>query len=215
MKSILVTFVDVATGTCFARSEVPSDQLPTSFEARTTVNLEGQDWDIVQAEPMTRAEYERSGELRLTMQKIQISKMPPGEILFSLPTICDYIPGIAARTSKLNRKVLELHEDDWRQVELVSQANQAEMDGCLAQIRRIYMEARTDSGFFKKIHVRKEVARPLEGCQLAFNDLGKYFGSLVQLDGLAYRDVAGLIEGGFACESESGLCLYGSERLPP
>src|SRR5262249_43462109 len=104
---------------------------------------------------------------------------------------------------------LELHEDDWRQVELVSQANQAEIDGCLAQIRRIYTEARTDSGFFQKIHVRKEVARPLEGCQLAFDDLRNYFDSLTWLDGLAYRDVAGLIEGGFACETASGMRLYG------
>jgi hypothetical protein len=209
MKPIRVSFLNAEAGTCFAQAELPSAQLPDSFEAHTTVQLEGQDWEIVQAEPMTRAEYEQTGELRLRLRPIHIEAVDPGNLLFSLPTICDVLPGIAPGSSKLKRRVLELHEDDWRQVELVCRSQQGEIEAGLAQIRRIYTDARTAEGFFRELHVRKEVARPLEGCRLTVNDVGRYFGSWTRLEGLAYRDVAGLVEGGFAGVSAAGLCLYG------
>lgn len=211
-RLIRVSFLDAATGGCFSRTEMPVEQLPTSFEARTTLNMDGQDWEVVVAEPMTRIEFEATGELQLTLRKITIAPLPPGDILFSLPTICDVIPGIAPGTTKLGKRVLQLHEDDWRQVELVAGVHQVEIDTCLNHIRRIYAEERTDSGFFRKVHVRKEAAQPLHGCRLGLPELDRYFTALKPLDGLAYRDVAGLIDGGFAYESASGLRLYGVEH---
>src|SRR5215831_558817 len=84
-KSIRVTFVDAASGTPFGVSDVPARTIPDSFEADTTLNLAGQDWAVAAAEPMTRAEYERTGALRLSLSKITVQSVPPGDILFSLP----------------------------------------------------------------------------------------------------------------------------------
>jgi hypothetical protein len=211
-RLIRVDFLDADTGQCFTWTEMPAEQLPMSFESRTTLNMEGQDWEVVTAEPMTRAEYEATGKLRITLRKITLARIPSGELLFSLPTICDEIPSIAPGTSKLGKRVLELHEDDWRQIELVISDQQEEIDACLNHIRRIFAEERTPNGFFRTLHVRKEAARPLQGCRLSLPELNRYFSALMPLDGLAYRDVAGLIEGGFACESASGLQLYGAEH---
>lgn len=58
-RLIRVSFVDAATGRCFSWTEMPAEQLPTSFEARTILNMEGQDWEVVAAEPMTRAQGNR------------------------------------------------------------------------------------------------------------------------------------------------------------
>jgi hypothetical protein len=211
-KMIRVLFVDAASGAGLGRAEMPADQLPGSFEARTTLQLGGQDWEVVTADPMTRAGFERTGELRLTLRRITVHSVPAGDVLFSLPTICDEVPGIAPGTSKLGKRVLELHEDDWRQVELVACSHRQEIDACLAEIERVHAEARTPQGFFRRLHVRKEVAGPLEGCHLPLAMLSGYFPSLTPLEGLAYRDVAGLVGGGFGLESESGLRLYGVER---
>jgi len=208
-RSIQVTFCDAASGAVFGQAEMSAANIPKSFEAHTTLNLEGQDWEVVTAEPMTRDEYEKAGTLRLTLRKVRIGTISPKNVLFSLPTICDKIPGIDPGTSKLGKKTVELHEDDWRQVELVAQCHQAEIDVCLSHIRRIYTEQRTDNGFFRKLHVRKEVAAPLEGGGLLFTDLRRFLPTLTALDGLSYRGVAGLIADGFAFESAFGLRLYG------
>jgi hypothetical protein len=206
---IRVTFIDAASDACFARTEMPVEQLPESFEARTTLNLEDQDWEVVRAVPITRAEFEKSGELHLTLSKLTLVTVPASELLYSLPTICDFIPGIAAGTSKLGKLVVELHEDDWRQIELVVGSQRAAIDSGLTAVRAIHDHERTKGGAFRKLHIRKEVASPLSGCNIRVAELSSYLRSLAPLDGIAYRDVAGLIEGGFAFRSDSGLCLYG------
>jgi hypothetical protein len=208
-RLIHVEFIDAVSGAHFAQTDIPADQLPASFEARTTVNLEGQEWEIVAAVPVTRAEFEQTGNLRLTLSKITSAVISPRDILFSLPTICDFIPGIAPGSSKLGKQVLELHEDDWRQIELITAAQRSEIDAGLAAVLAIYEREREPSGAFRKLHLRKEVADPLAGCNLPLAKPSRYFPSLTPLDGIAYRDVAGLVEGGFAFRSPSGLCLYG------
>ena len=211
-KLISVSFINAESGECFAQSNMPIEQLPASFEARTTLNLSGQDWEVVSADPMTRAEIDARGQLRLTLQKIKIGNVSLRELLYSLPTICDAIPGIAPGTTKLHKRTLELHEDDWRQIELISWTRRDEIDVDLDEIYRIYQEERTPEGFFKKIHVRKAVANPLDECTLSLLEVRRQLPSLSQLDGVAYRDVAGLVEGGFAFRTESGLRIYGLER---
>jgi hypothetical protein len=211
-KLIRVLFAEADSGASLGWSEMPAEQLPDSFEARTTLHLNDGDWEVVTAEPMTRSGYQLTGELHLTLRKITIGTIHPSKVLFSLPTICDEVPGVASGTSKLGRKVLELHEDDWRQIELVALSHQLQIDNCLAAVRQVYAEQRTADGFFKGLHVRNEVARPLEDCRLSLQAFLNYFPSLTLLEGLAYRYVAGLIEGGFACAAPSGLQLYGVEK---
>ncbi len=209
-KTVRVIFIDAASGASFAQTESPPEQLPESFEAHTTVNVQGEPWEVVSAVPITRAEYVKAGELRLTLLKVNIQKMPPGELLYSLPTICDRIPGIAAGTSKLSKNVLELHEDDWRQIELVSVAHMDEVRACLAKVDRIRTEERTPGGAFKNIYVRTELASPVVTDALTPDALTSAFSpGVASYDGVAYRGVAGLIEGGFGLRTAAALDLYG------
>jgi hypothetical protein len=209
-KTVRVVFVDADTGASVAQTDSPPEQLPESFEAHTTVNVQGQEWEILSAVPVTRAEFVASGELRLNVRKVSLQKMPPGELLYSLPTICDGIPGIAAGTSKLSKRVLELHEDDWRQIELVSAAYSDEVRACLAKIDRIYEKERTPGGAFNKVYVREELAAPIAAGALTPAALMSYFPSgVTSYDGLAYRGVAGLIGAGFAFGTAASLVLYG------
>lgn len=44
----------------------------------------------------------------------------PDELLFSLPKICEEIPGAGPVPARDGQVVFRLHEDDWRQIEFVS-----------------------------------------------------------------------------------------------
>ncbi len=210
-KKVEVTFVDADSGRTVAASAVPADQLPESFEAHTTVTLRGESWEVLEADPMTREECSKRRALRLTVRRLKAAVISPGELLFSLPSICDAIPGIQEGTSKLGKDVLELHEDDWRQVELVSSANRQEARACLDRLREIHETQRTPSGAFKSIHVRKEVASPLQGSTLTMAALRSALPTARARDGLGYQGVAGLIQDGFALEAP-GVTAFGLER---
>lgn len=211
-KTVRVLFVDADSGTTFAQTESPPELLPESFEAHTTVHVQGQEWEVLSAAPVTRAECVTGGELRLNLRKLNVLQIPPGEILFSLPTICDGIPGIANGTSKLGKNVLELHEDHWRQVELVSVSQLDEARACLAKIERIHAEQRVPSGGFKKLHLRTELPAPIVPNGLTMSTLRSTFSlGLTDYDGVSYEGVAGLIEGGFAFRTAASLDVYGIE----
>jgi hypothetical protein len=209
-KTVRVVFVDASTGTAFAQTDSPPEQLPESFEAHTTVNVQGQEWEVLSAAPATRAEYVKAGELRLSLQKLSIRKVPPGELLFSLPTICDGIPGIASGSSKLSKNVLELLEDDWRQIDFLSAAHMDEVRACLTKIERIYAEERTPSGGFRKLHLRTELAAPIVPNGLTPSMLTSTFSpGATAYDGISYRGVAGLVDGGFGFRTSAHIDVYG------
>jgi hypothetical protein len=160
---------------------------------------------------MTRAGYAKTRTLRLTVRKLNLTQLAPGDLLYSLPTICDVIPGVREGSTKVGKRVLELHEDDWRQIELVAAAHRRELQICLQGIERIYETERTPGGAFKSLHVRKEIPDPLSGVALTMEALMGAVPRARKLEGLAYQQGLGLIEGGFAVEGD-GLTLFGIER---
>jgi hypothetical protein len=71
-RKVLVTLIDDATGAAFARSKMPPDALPESFEIETTLHLGEADWSVVHANPRTRREYTKSGTLTLRLRKVEM-----------------------------------------------------------------------------------------------------------------------------------------------
>lgn len=159
---VRVVFVDAGTGTPMGQSPVPADQLPASFEANTSLQLGGVTWLVESADPPTAPQYLEAGELTLTLRRVETAA--PGDILYSLPTICADTPAADAATGRGRR--LELHEDDWRQVELVSAALTDSVEEQFDAVRRIHDEhTRRDAEGrligFTAIHARAQPARPL------------------------------------------------------
>ena len=142
-----------------ARRSARQSSPRSSYPRASNLELGGHKWEVVRAEPMSRAEYAKSCRLTIVMRKIEVARVPSKDILFSLPTINDALPGIAPGSTKLGMSALELHEDDWRQVEFVARELGDVVAGELTQIRRI-LGARTGPGF-REIHVRKQPTSPL------------------------------------------------------
>lgn len=210
--TIRVEFVDNATKAVFAQTDISPESLPASFEAETTMHLGDQDWLVVSATPMTSAEFRKSGHLRLVMDRVKRTTIDPSKLLFSIPTISDRLPAPAEGTTKIGRRVLELHEDDWRQIEFYALALESLVAGHLAAVRDVHATARSGPGF-TRVHVRKACEDLLAPAQCSLRELERACppGSDL-LDGIALRGLAGTVTGGFAIRLPSLATLYGTTR---
>jgi hypothetical protein len=209
---IHVEFIDEETGETFAQSTIPADDLPATFEADTTVTIGQQSWSVQRADPPTALEFRRTGRLQVWLRRVRVEMADPMDLLFSLPTIVDALPPVVPGSTKLGKRVFEIHEDDWRQVELVALRWQEAIDATFAAIRRIYGEERDGYGF-RNLHVRTEIPAPLNGCAIRLTDLQARLDSSTEAyEGVAYVGAAGLVEGGFATPLSPGILLYGQEQ---
>jgi hypothetical protein len=201
-RAIAVTLVDDATGKPFGAYDSPVDDLPESFEIATTLQISGQDWSLVSAEPTTRAAYSRTGKLTLRLRRLQ--NIDPRTVLFSLPTLYDRLPGL--ESGRVAGDECVLHEDDWRQLELVSRGSE-EVDAEMAAIRRIFEQER-EGAAFRNLHVRKGPERPILA-DLPLAELRRRFSVQGAIRGLAFRETPSPVAAGFSFRTSDGLVLYG------
>ena len=199
MTTIHVQLVNAATQTVMGEADLPVEQLPETFAVATTLHLGGTDWRVESATPVTREEYVKTGQLVLVLRKIEM--VDPKTILFSLPTIENTMPPLDAA----GEAACALHEDDWRQHELVSARFEPEIAAELADIRKI-RDDRTGPGW-KTIHVRSRIPEPLGGRTIALADLAAALGDPAR-EALALGGTT--VAGGFAYAIGGGF-VYGRE----
>jgi hypothetical protein len=205
-KLIRVEFIDAATRKPFAVTESPADQLPETFALNTRVNIENQEWQIVKAEPMTRAEYVRRGGLTLTLAKVVM--VPVKDILMSLPTIYNTLPAMEER-SVAPEAVFTMDADLWRCVEFVSKTYQSAIDMEFQAIAIIYQDHREGRGF-NKLHVRKTPETPVSGL-IRLTELKALFAGAQPYDTIAFHRESGVAKDVFALHYGAWV-LYGEHK---
>lgn len=212
MPTIETIFLDADTHNVIGQVAIPEEDLPQSFAQATTLHLGDEDWQVIQADPLTSEEFTQTRKLVLTLRKIVM--VPTKDILYSLPSLCHEIPAILSGSTKQGKDVFELHEDDWRQIEFVSSLYRSAIDAQLAEIGRIYREASVDTGrflAFRKIYLRQQIPTPLPK-GIGLEDLAAFFPCVPHwYDGLAYQQCEGLLEGGFAF-SVAHIVFYGQQN---
>ncbi len=207
-KAVRVEFLDADSGKSLFKTDSPPGRLPGSFGKPTSVQIEGVEYDVIRAEPADAEAYLKAGRLRLWVRKRVF--VPLNRILFSLPTIVDRLPSLVEAPAKGD--FLELHEDDWRQVELVSAGVLEAVDAELAEVSRVHRESRVEWGW-SRMHVRREPSRPLGDARIPLDRLrGRFRTDARRFDGVRLKGEDGLVEGGFAFETGSLLAVYGQEE---
>jgi len=199
---ITVTFIDDEVGDALGVTEMESGRLPDGFEGETRFQFGEDEWRVVQAVPKTREEFEKAKKLTLRIRLVE--KVDPAEILYSLPSICDAIPGVGEK--ELEGDELLLEKDDWRQLELVSSELADTVDEELEKIRLIHEHEAEEVGW-RKIHVRTKPEVPLN-CKLDLAELEHSLQASASAKGVAYRDENAQIANGFAIVTQ-GLSVYG------
>src|SRR5207253_10674690 len=110
-----------------------------------------------------------------------------------------------AGSSKLGRNVIEIHEDDWRQIEWITGPATEALESELAAIRRVYETERQGVGF-KRVHTRPEEPQPLVGQAVQLDDLRAALDPrAIWLDGFSYMGVAGIVADSFAVRLLSSI----------
>jgi hypothetical protein len=204
-----VAFIDEASGSEFARTVLEPEQLPETFAITTTMQLGGEDWDVVAAEPTARGAIERAGRLRLTVRKrAPITMVDPRTLQFSMPTICDPLPAPDPAVSLADRLVFVINEDLWRDVEWVARRHAPDIEENFAAIRAIRAAAQ---GPFPRVHPRATPVTSLLGSGLTVADVDSALGSDAErLDGVVIDTLgAGFIAGGFAFRLPDDAHVYG------
>lgn len=212
-QKVEVHIIDADDGKVIARSVQSPNDIPERFDEATTIHLGDVEFDVVEADPPDRATYTKSRKLRLKVRKAVVQVAAPEDILFSLPTICNDIGNVVPADVK-DKQIFEMHEDDWRQVELISRSLSNKIDLELAGIEEIFREKRVPPGFFQAIHVRKEIREPLVDSRLSLSYLKAHLKVTKEFDGVAYFNTGGmfsdgLVEHGFAFEGIGGITVYG------
>jgi hypothetical protein len=202
MAKVKVTFIDAETGAIVGQAVLEPAQLPESFAAVTTLHLGSDDWQVAEADPMTRLEYAISGRLLLRLRKVQL--IDPKDMLFLLPTIEDLLPSLGEAGVDSGCR---LHEDDWRQWEFVAGGLSADIEAELEAVRAIRAQA-VGIGF-KTCHLRQRIPDPLAGVDLRLSEVA----ASMETAGAARTDVVlggRRVERGFAFQWPGGT-VYGTE----
>lgn len=211
-SKVKLTVIDADNGKIIAKAAQRPEDIPERFDKFTTIHLGDLEFQVVEAEPLDRSSYAKSGKLTLKVR--QVETVSSEDILFSLPTISDYIGAMVPAETR-GKHVFVMHEDDWRQFEMVSKALSSSIDEELASITTIYEDKRHASGSFLELHVRSLIRNPIiENSSLTLSRLKSQLCATNIFDGIGLCTSAGpsgsgLVENGFSFEGAGGIIVYG------
>jgi hypothetical protein len=207
-QQIHVTFIDVTSQSSLGTTSLPLEDLPDTFELSTTLGMHDKEFEVVRADPMTKSEFSKTGHLVVVLREKGLSSLCPEDLLFSLPTIETALPAVEDGSPQQGLAILRLREDDWRQIEAVSEVHLSTVVAELAAINAIRADAVVPPGAFKTVHVRSALKTPLEG--LHVRELQDCLARCSERrDGIALTQGTGLVEGGFSAEAADCLWFYG------
>jgi hypothetical protein len=201
-KRIKVTFVDKSNDEILGVSKMVPDQLPDSFDKPTTFQFQEKEWQVIKADPVNKEDFRFTK--KLTVYLTEVGFMDPQNILYTLPTISNELPSTVDE-KLFDDFVLELHEDDWRQIEFlpidILPAVQEEMAAVEAIL---FPEDETESSLgYNSIHVRSKIGS--RHLTIPFSDFSELVG--VESKGtIALSGHPGFVKSGFAVRSKH--CTY-------
>lgn len=208
---VFVEFIDAAHGTHAAHAECNPDDLPIAFDSDSLVTFEGQEFQVVKAEPATKDEFARSGKLRLWIKRSVGHSVAPKSILFSLPTIENALPATVKDPTWFGTKTIDLHEDEWRQFEFVSLASRRDIAAELEEIRKVLETERGPSGVgYRRLHRRSKIVTPISSPTVPPDDLHRIFGrGAGDNGGISIARTPGIVKNGFGYPLDKDYGLYG------
>jgi hypothetical protein len=129
-----------------------------------------------------------------------------------MPTLEAAIPHPDALIKASGRQMLEIHEDDWRQIEFVSLKYMREIEAELADIATIFREFSVDNGQFlgfRQIHMRERIASPVD-MPLTLDDARTLLGATgMPLGVVSFQRMPGTVPTSFAFQA-GNLAIYGA-----
>ncbi len=213
-EMVQVTFRHADTGETIAVTQVPAESLPEDLSVPMNLSLNEEPHMVVSANPTTRAGARLRGELEVLVRPFETLAVP--DTRAALPTVENQMPALDESRTLDTGEFALIHEDDWRQMELIAEEFETVIAGEIEAIRAVTEGPEGGTGF-EAIHVRHGVPNPLAGREITLDRLRERFPRGGRLfDGLTFDGEAHPVAGGFAVQTPGRLLLYGllaGERL--
>ncbi len=211
-KKIAVTIVNADDGKLIVEMSEKPENLPERFDIATNIHLGKAEFEVIEADPVNRAAYKQSRKLALKVRPLPAAQLiDPNDILYSIPTLCSDL-GEADKTLTASGPCLEMHEDDWRQVEMISLTMSTAIANELNGIREIYEHKRTADGGFTAMHLRAPIIA-LPSKSLSVEQIQTELGHQTSYGGITYfisgGMAAGVVKDAYAFKADGGLIVYG------
>lgn len=203
-NTISVEFYERGASIPFAKSKVPIEQLPDSFEIQTQLEIKEKPYNVIEASPALKTEFAKTGKLKIILQEVQIMKT--NELLFSLPTVSNSL--FAMETASSGENLLLIYGDDWRQIEFISASQIDDIKREIELINAIYEHHRVSIGF-DQIHMRELIEHPLLDAKINLEELKRELAITKEYDGFGVADEKSKAVNGFAFQVADGFTFYG------
>jgi hypothetical protein len=115
-KKINVTVINEVTGAVIGKYKIPLGQLPAAFNKPTIIEIEGNVWRVVKADPVSSDDF--SIFKKLTLHILEKDQWTDERLQFNVPTRHAY-HALTVNTPVFDEFILDISEDDWRQVEFL------------------------------------------------------------------------------------------------
>ena len=204
--TIRVEFVDGATKTIFAAANMPVAKLPDNFTPGIVLDIKGQKWVVLAAQPPAKSDFVQSGKLILLLAKAKNAPAATSlSTLFSMPTVSGGIGNVTGSTPP-GDNIFSIHEDDWRQVEFVSLGSEKDIDAEFADIHDVRVNDSKPGGF-TDLHVRERITDPVSN--LTLKNVRELIPQVKAFDGVGFLHQRGTVPHSFAWAIDDGLIIWG------
>ena len=177
-------------------SKMPISQLPETFELDTTMNIHDEEWSVQDANPIHSKDFRKTKRLTLRLSKVEY--MNPKDLLYSLPTISDELPGTTDSNS-FSGESFSILEDDWRQFEFLKKSSSTLIEIECSKIEELKKEhsRKVDDSFtaFTNCHVRDSIGHP--ELEVELSDLQEVL-SVAEVGGLQFHGSSLFVNKGFS-----------------
>lgn len=165
-RKIAVAFVHAVTGEMVAARKVSPESLPEAFNRPTVMEIEGQLWRVVKADPVHISNLRRHRELVLHVQEASHFRASRSLV----PTRAALLPAVVALPAA-HDSTLSITPDEWRQLEFLPTHLQPVVEEEMRLIEAVILSTPDEDALlgYDAVHIREKTGTtPL---RIPFDDL--------------------------------------------
>ncbi len=202
-SKVKIKFVDEVTGGILASRRLYSWETLESFEPGATVVVGDEEWNVVETERRTQLGSRKTKALRVRLRPAET--LDRGEEVYFSPTVCGNLPGL--EEGRASGDEFLVVEDQWRQIEFVSQELAGEVDEVLSKVQSTKDDAMGFGGW-REQYIRQAPENPITP-GLSLDKLRIALNSTMDLAGITYPGAPSPIVGGFGLMVDDNFPVFG------
>jgi hypothetical protein len=219
-KKIKVTLINGVTGSKIGKHKIGLNQLPAAFNKPVTLQIDGQVWRVIQAEPVLADDF--AIFKKLSLHVLDNEQLQQAQIHYNIPTQSAGLPAITT-TPLYNDFSIDISADDWLQLQFLPASALPVIQEEITQIETVLRQASSGNPLlgYETPYVRSQI-QPLvldipltEFCEsIAVQKMGcirwvNNGGHEIRGSHRMHFSETGFVENGFALQSDNYV-YYGT-----